>query len=108
TPACRPQLGRFRSQAEFIVWASCGLMNPKAHPVTPVGVFSTGTAAREKRHQVGKPLALMEHLVKIVPPASTVLDPFAGSGTTGVAALRAGHRFIGMVIGMEMSRFKYV
>ncbi|TWP40381.1 DNA methyltransferase, partial [Xylella fastidiosa] len=45
---------------------------------------------------------------KIVPPASTVLDPFAGSGTTGVAALRAGHRFIGMVIGMEMSRFKYV
>ncbi len=51
---------------------------------------------REKRHQVGKPLALMEHLVKIVPPASTVLDPFAGSGTTGVAALRAGHQFIGM------------
>ncbi len=39
TPACRPQLGRFRSQAEFIVWASCGLMNPKAHPVTPVGVL---------------------------------------------------------------------
>ncbi len=67
TPACRPQLGRFRSQAEFIVWASCGLMNPKAHPVTPVGVFATGTAPREKRHQVGKPLALMEHLVKIVP-----------------------------------------
>ncbi|WP_268806895.1 DNA methyltransferase [Xylella fastidiosa] len=49
-------------------------------------------------------LALMEHLIKIVPPASTILDPFAGSGTTGVAALRAGHRFI----GMEMSRFKYV
>ncbi|MDD0864486.1 site-specific DNA-methyltransferase, partial [Xylella fastidiosa subsp. multiplex] len=46
TPACRPQLGRFRSQAEFIVWASCGLMNPKAHPVTPVGVFATGTAPR--------------------------------------------------------------
>ncbi|AAF85112.1 site-specific DNA-methyltransferase [Xylella fastidiosa 9a5c] len=98
TPACRPQLGRFRSQAEFIVWASCGLMNPKAHPVTPVGVFPTGTAPREKRHQVGKPLALMEHLIKIVPPASTILDPFAGSGTTGVAALRAGHRFIGMEI----------
>ncbi|MDC6408121.1 hypothetical protein LOK82_05525 [Xylella fastidiosa subsp. multiplex] len=32
------------------------------------------------------------------PPTSTVLDPFAGSGTTGVAALRAGHQFIGMEI----------
>ncbi len=40
----------------------------------------------------------MEHLVKIVPPTSTVLDPFAGSGTVGVAALRAGHQFIGMEI----------
>ncbi|MBE0269687.1 site-specific DNA-methyltransferase [Xylella fastidiosa subsp. multiplex] len=36
------------------------------------------------------------------PPYCT--RPFTGSGTTGVAALRAGHRFI----GMEMSRFKYV
>jgi DNA modification methylase len=30
------------------------------------------------------------------PPAGVVLDPFCGSGTTGVAALEMGHRFIGI------------
>jgi site-specific DNA-methyltransferase (adenine-specific) len=37
----------------------------------------------------------MDKLVAILPPGSTVLDPFMGSATTGVAALRAGHQFIG-------------
>lgn len=36
----------------------------------------------------------MDALVQVC-PAGTVLDPFAGSGTTGVAALRAGRRFVG-------------
>jgi site-specific DNA-methyltransferase (adenine-specific) len=71
-------------------------MNTKAHPLVLDGVFSINPSAREKQHQVGKPLALMEQLMRIVPPASTVLDPFAGSATTGVAAIQAGHRFIGM------------
>lgn len=31
-----------------------------------------------------------------VPPGGTVLDPFCGSGTTGVAALRGGFSFIGI------------
>ncbi|AXI83022.1 site-specific DNA-methyltransferase [Xylella taiwanensis] len=96
TPACRPHVGRFRSQAEYVVWASRGHLNTKAHPVILDGVFSVNVTAHEKQHQVGKPLALMEHLLRIVPPGSTVLDPFAGSATTGVAALRTGHRFIGM------------
>ncbi|WP_428649741.1 DNA methyltransferase [Roseibium sp.] len=36
----------------------------------------------------------MDALVQVC-PAGTILDPFTGSGTTGVAALRAGRRFIG-------------
>lgn len=95
TRGCRPQQGRFRSQAEYVVWASRGPLDPKANPVVLDGVFSVHPNPREKQHQVGKPLALMEQLVRIVPPASTVLDPFTGSATTGVASLRAGHRFIG-------------
>lgn len=44
-------------------------------------------------HPTVKPLALMDWLVRMVtPPGGVVLDPFAGSGTTGVAALRAGSR----------------
>lgn len=48
-------------------------------------------------HPTVKHPALMEYLCKLItPPDGIVLDPFAGSGTTGVAALRSGFRFIGV------------
>lgn len=44
-----------------------------------------------------KPVDLMVWLVKLVtPPGGTVLDPFLGSGTTGVAAVRSGFNFVGI------------
>lgn len=47
-------------------------------------------------HTTQKPLALMEALVRdFTDPGELVLDPFAGSGTTGVAARRLGRRFVG-------------
>ena len=55
---------------------------------------------REKvhgRHPTQKPFALLERvLAASASPGELVLDPFAGSGTTGLAALRAGCRFLGM------------
>jgi len=55
---------------------------------------------REKvhgRHPTQKPLALLERvLAASAAPGDLVLDPFAGSGTTGVAALAAGCRFLGL------------
>ena len=49
------------------------------------------------QHATVKPLALMEWLVSlIVPPGGTVLDPFAGSGTTLQAALNKGFHPIGI------------
>ncbi len=55
---------------------------------------------REKlhgRHPTQKPLALLERvLAASAAPGDLVLDPFCGSGTTGVAALRAGCRFLGV------------
>jgi DNA modification methylase len=48
-------------------------------------------------HPTVKNTALMEWLVKLVcPPGGVVLDPFAGSGSTGVAALRCGRGFVGV------------
>ena len=48
-------------------------------------------------HPTVKPIALMEWLVTLVtPPGGVVLDPFMGSGTTGVAAVRKGFRFVGI------------
>jgi site-specific DNA-methyltransferase (adenine-specific) len=48
-------------------------------------------------HATVKPVALMRWLVRLVtPPGGLVLDPFCGSGSTGVAAKEEGFRFIGM------------
>ena len=46
-------------------------------------------------HPTVKPVALMRWLVRMVtPPGGTVLDPFAGSGTTGLAAQAEGFNFL--------------
>ena len=48
-------------------------------------------------HATVKPVKLMEYLVTLVtPPNGTVLDPFAGSGTTGIAAKNKGFNFVGI------------
>jgi site-specific DNA-methyltransferase (adenine-specific) len=53
-------------------------------------------------HQTQKPLALMEKLVRLFSdPGELILDPFAGSGTTGVAAVRLGRRFQGWEMNPE-------
>ena len=49
------------------------------------------------RHPTQKPLALLERvLAASAAEGDLVLDPFSGSGTTGVAAVRAGCRFLGI------------
>lgn len=53
-------------------------------------------------HQTQKPLALMEVLVRLFSdPGEVIVDPFAGSGTTGVAAIRLGRRFLGWEMNPE-------
>lgn len=72
------------------------------------GFGDSGTAARfffsakageddraDSKHPTVKPVALMRWLARLVTPQKgTVLDPFAGSGTTGVACLREGFNAI--------------
>jgi DNA modification methylase len=58
--------------------------------------FLRGETERKNIHPTVKPIALMRHLVRLVtPPGGTVLDPFLGSGTTGIAASLEGLSFIG-------------
>jgi DNA modification methylase len=48
-------------------------------------------------HPTVKPIALMRWLVRLItPPGGLVLDPFAGSGTTGIAALLEDRMFLGI------------
>lgn len=53
-------------------------------------------------HPTVKPIKLMQYLIKLVtPPSGTVLDPFMGSGSTGVAANKLGFSFIGCEMSSE-------
>jgi len=50
----------------------------------------------EKSHPTQKPVDLMKWCIEFTPHAKTILDPFMGSGTTGVAAIQLGRKFIGI------------
>ena len=49
-----------------------------------------------KLHPTQKPVALMEWCLNFLPEANITLDPFMGSGTTGVACAKLGRKFIGI------------
>lgn len=58
--------------------------------------------AAASKHPTVKPIKLMDYLVKLATPTGgVVLDPFMGSGTTGVAALNGGFDFIGCELEPE-------
>ena len=51
----------------------------------------------KSNHPTVKPVNLMSYLCKLItPPNGIVLDPFMGSGSTGIAALLNDFRFVGM------------
>ena len=97
----------------FLVWDKMGPANdfadcelawtnlPKA--VRRIRYLWNGMIREEKdiprEHPTQKPLGVMQWAIKHLPPeSSTILDPFMGSGTTGVAAVKLGRKFIGIEI----------
>lgn len=98
----RPQKGRFRQQAEYIVWGSKGAMPlDRKAPILPGVIQCTAPPAASRIHQAEKPLELMRQLVHICEPGGAILDPFAGSGTTLVAADAEGYD----AVGIEMNEY---
>ncbi len=69
--------------------------------------FYVAKASKKERgegnnHPTVKPVKLMEYLITLVtPPNGIVLDPFFGSGTTGIAAVNLGFNYIGFEISKE-------
>lgn len=96
-PGIRMQRGRFSSSAEYLVYASHGV--PVEGERSPQNVLSYAPVGGEdKDHIAEKPVGLIGEIIGITPAAATVIDPFMGSGTTGVACMRQGRRFIGVEI----------
>lgn len=100
----RPQKGRFRQQAEFLVWGSNGHMPvDRGVPCLP-GVFrATNVQSGERIHQTQKPMEIMREVVKITAPGGRILDPFAGSGTTLAAARAEGYDAAGIEVHGEIA-----
>jgi DNA modification methylase len=53
-------------------------------------------SANVRQHPTQKPIALMVWCIEQAGNPQTILDPFMGSGTTGVAAIQLGRKFIGI------------
>jgi site-specific DNA-methyltransferase (adenine-specific) len=94
-PGARPQLGRFTAQCEYVIWSTAGAVDADEALGRIPGFFEC-IAPRNRVHVTQKPLALVRELLRVVRPGAIVLDPFMGSGTTGVAALQTGRGFVGI------------
>jgi DNA modification methylase len=76
-------------EAEFAPTMGNGIGGKEHDPAT--------ATPKRNHHPTVKPINLMRWLVRLVTPlGGTVLDPFAGSGTTGIAATLEGFEFIGV------------
>lgn len=100
-PNARPQLGRPWQDCEFICWGTAG-------PRVIVGetgpkLMSVCPPTTHRVHQTEKPVTLLREWVKLCPAGDLVLDPFAGSGAVGLAALLEGRRFLGMEISQHFA-----
>lgn len=102
-PDCAPQFnGQMPAQGfECMASAWCGDGHSKWNGGGRRGVFTamTNNIDRQGEHQTEKPVQLMRELVSLFSNhGETILDPFMGSGTTGVACAKLGRKFIGIEI----------
>lgn len=89
--------GMTRSPAGFGNWIACVLA--KSKPPQGVTFFEFVVGGDMPNHPSPKPIDYMRKLVaRLTKPGDTVLDCFAGSGSTGVACILTGRKFIGIEI----------
>ncbi len=86
-----------------------GLIDPRWPVIEPDRFPGTVIPAKKPRerhgHMTTKPVDLLQHLIRLFSPeGAVVFDPFAGSGSTGVAARMEGRGFIGVEIDADMAR----
>jgi DNA modification methylase len=94
----------FRRQHELILHFTLG--SPIYHHKGTSNVLQASRVrAADRQHQTEKPVGLLVDIIGVVSPTTgVVLDPLAGSGTTGVACLQTGRKFIGIEISGEYCR----
>lgn len=80
-----------------LAWTNLPQMTPKKFTLANNQIVADVREGRAERvHPTQKPDALMAWCLSFVPEAVTILDPYMGSGTTGVAAVQMGKKFVGI------------
>jgi site-specific DNA-methyltransferase (adenine-specific) len=97
----RPTMNRFSSQCEYVAWGTNGARALDGGPPLPGWYEGDPPRGDDREHITQKPLEVMRALCRIAPPQGLVLDPFAGSGTTAVAAVLEGRRAICFEVAPE-------
>lgn len=105
-PDAAPQMngqGPAAGYEPFIcAWGGTGFAKWNAGGKRGVYTHLTNPTERDGRHETEKPRRLMAEIIgDFTLPGDVILDPFMGSGTTGVAALQLGRRFIGMELNQS-------
>ncbi len=100
----RPQMGRYKQQCEFILWASNGGVRTDASRVYPGLFHYQNVSGRKRIHQTQKPEELMIDLLRPIPAGGRILDPFAGSGSTLQAANTLGLNAVGVEISSTIAQ----
>ena len=89
---------QLRGRYEVLMFSAMpeGKIHDRSHPDVIAEKWLAGQM-RTTKHPAEKPVELLKNVCRLVtPPGGTILDPFAGSGSTGKAAVLEGFRFIGI------------
>jgi len=99
---------RYVQDTEFAVWAvkknAKWVFNKPTNKPYLRSCYETSTVSGNERtnHPTQKSLKLMEEIIKVhTNKDDIILDPFMGSGTTGIAAVKTGRKFIGIELEKE-------
>jgi len=96
----RPIPGRFYQVVEFLTWATNGPFQARTNE-TPCAIIRVPPVrGNEREHVTQKPVELLRHILRVAvgDAPATILDPFAGSGSTLLAAKQMGC----CAVGVEM------
>jgi site-specific DNA-methyltransferase (adenine-specific) len=97
TPQFNGQMPAIGFESMVLQWAGKGHSRWNSGGKRGVYTHCTNQKDRDGTHKTEKPLPLMMELLNdFTKPGDTILDMFAGSGTTGIAAAKMGRRFIGI------------
>jgi site-specific DNA-methyltransferase (adenine-specific) len=93
----RPAVGHEAVEVAHAAKGRCRWNGGGLPAVWAYAIATDRNGTGDRVHTTQKPLDLMLRLVELfTDPGDLVLDPFCGSGTTGVACIRLGRRFIGI------------